>query len=241
MDNIHLQDTIQCKCGWIGKRSELVRQFSATYADEWWECPQCKLDGSEMGIQVVNAFQKFTANIDLKKVLSKIGEETEFREAFPFINFRKPPDSITNFRGDYFFLSNFFPCVFSWNNMTWRSSEHAFQASKAIEKTSMIAIKMATSASEAKWLGGRCRKKINWEEIRYDIMKEIVRAKFSIPDLAQRLIATGEAELIELNTWYDTLWGQCVDSTGERVGQNLLGKILMEIRSDFHKNVAHGR
>jgi predicted NAD-dependent protein-ADP-ribosyltransferase YbiA (DUF1768 family) len=57
----------------------------------------------------------------------------------------------------------------------------------------------------------------------------MVRLKFSThQELRERLLATGEAELIEGNTWNDTFWGVC---KGE--GQNWLGKILMEVRKEL--------
>jgi len=56
-----------------------------------------------------------------------------------------------------------------------------------------------------------------------------VRAKFEQnPDLAAKLIATGDEELVEGNTWGDTYWGVC-----RGVGQNKLGKILMNVRQEL--------
>ena len=49
--------------------------------------------------------------------------------------------------------------------------------------------------------------------------------KFLNPDLREKLVATGDAELIEGNHWNDTCWGVC-----KGIGQNNLGKILMEVR-----------
>ena len=62
-------------------------------------------------------------------------------------------------------------------------------------------------------------------------MEEVVRAKFSQnPELLQRLIDTGDMELVEGNRWHDAYWG--VDlATGE--GENHLGLILMKIRSEL--------
>lgn len=62
-------------------------------------------------------------------------------------------------------------------------------------------------------------------------MEEIVRAKFSENEtLKNMLLATGDAELKEGNTWNDTFWG--IDQkTGS--GENHLGKILMKIRDEF--------
>ena len=60
-------------------------------------------------------------------------------------------------------------------------------------------------------------------------MKKILYSKFAQnPYLAYGLLATGNEELIEGNTWGDKIWGQV---NGE--GQNLLGKILMEVREEI--------
>lgn len=57
------------------------------------------------------------------------------------------------------------------------------------------------------------------------LMAKLLLQKFEDPDLAQRLLETGEKYLVEGNTWNDTLWGVC---NGR--GRNLLGLMLMEIR-----------
>ena len=47
----------------------------------------------------------------------------------------------------------------------------------------------------------------------------------SIPELRTKLADTEDEELIEGNTWNDTYWGVC-----RGVGENHLGKLLMEVR-----------
>ena len=60
-------------------------------------------------------------------------------------------------------------------------------------------------------------------------MYDICRAKFmQNPNLARLLIETGDATLIEGNTWGDRVWGVC-----DGVGENRLGRILMRIRSEI--------
>lgn len=57
-------------------------------------------------------------------------------------------------------------------------------------------------------------------------MHDLVLRKFTAhPDLTELLLVTGDAELIEGNTWGDTTWGVCRGK-----GENLLGKILMAVR-----------
>ena len=49
------------------------------------------------------------------------------------------------------------------------------------------------------------------------------------------LLATGDAELQEGNTWNDTFWGVS-SKTGK--GKNTLGKILMKVRGELQQNTS---
>lgn len=59
-------------------------------------------------------------------------------------------------------------------------------------------------------------------------MEQILRVKFSDPTLRKLLLDTGNAKLIEGNTWNDTFWGVCRGK-----GQNNLGLILQKLRAEF--------
>ena len=68
--------------------------------------------------------------------------------------------------------------------------------------------------------------------IKYDVMKKLGRMKFEQhSDLAFLLKDTGSYYLEETNDWGDTYWGVC-----NGVGENNLGKILMEIRRELQDN-----
>jgi ribA/ribD-fused uncharacterized protein len=80
---------------------------------------------------------------------------------------------------------------------------------------------------EAKKFGRKVKLRDDWNDVRLQIMGEVVLTKFVVnKDLRDKLIATGQRELIEGNTWHDTFWGVCNGKGG-----NHLGKILMEVRS----------
>ncbi len=59
-------------------------------------------------------------------------------------------------------------------------------------------------------------------------MARLLRAKFSDPRLAAALVATGTAELVEVNTWDDGYWGVCAGQ-----GNNHLGRLLMALRAEL--------
>jgi predicted NAD-dependent protein-ADP-ribosyltransferase YbiA (DUF1768 family) len=65
-------------------------------------------------------------------------------------------------------------------------------------------------------------------------MKDILTAKFTVPELREKLKATGDATLIEGNHWHDNRWGKCTcERCQNKDGQNWLGKILMEVRDSL--------
>jgi ribA/ribD-fused uncharacterized protein len=83
--------------------------------------------------------------------------------------------------------------------------------------------------SQAKHLGRHVALRKDWEDIKEKVMYDICLNKFTThPDLLGALLDTGDAILIEGNTWGDREWGQ-VDSAGK----NKLGKILMRIRGEL--------
>jgi predicted NAD-dependent protein-ADP-ribosyltransferase YbiA (DUF1768 family) len=79
----------------------------------------------------------------------------------------------------------------------------------------------------------------DWEQTKIPLMKELLRLKFQNPFLRHRLIETGDAELIEGNTWGDNFWGVDVgrtwppEGTKGHYGMNMLGKLLMEVRGEI--------
>ena len=135
---------------------------------------------------------------------------------------------INSFSGGYSFLSNFYPCKIEYDGVTYPTSEHAFQASKTHDIDERRAIARVSGAGRAKKMGRKLKLRNDWENVRIGIMGQILRIKFSDPDLRRRLLETDSEELIEGNTWGDQFWGVCDD-----VGENNLGKLLMKIRGEI--------
>lgn len=135
---------------------------------------------------------------------------------------------ITRFTGEHRFLSNFWPAEVNLQGEAYPSVEHAYQAAKAVdssERKQFQNVKM--TAGQAKRAGRALSARKNWNAVKGVIMGGgLVAQKFCMhEDLAQRLLATGDAVLKEGNTWGDTYWGVC-----EGEGQNHLGRILMGVR-----------
>lgn len=145
-------------------------------------------------------------------------------------------DLIASFDGRYRFLSNFAPSPLRVRMLglerEFPTVEHAFQASKILVTDGdrmrwLLNILEARTPAIAKRLGHRIPLHVErWDEIAPEVMRRLLLAKFDQnPDLRARLIATGDAVLVEGNTWGDRRWGM-VDGEGE----NLLGILLMQVR-----------
>ena len=133
------------------------------------------------------------------------------------------------FRGENSFLSNMSDSPIIINGESYPTVEHAFQAAKFSDPAKRKAIAEAKTAADAKRLGKQSGMRPDWNERRVKIMEDILRAKFDQnAELKQKLIDTGDTELIEGNTWGDKFWGQ-VDG----IGENNLGKLLMKLREEF--------
>jgi ribA/ribD-fused uncharacterized protein len=133
--------------------------------------------------------------------------------------------AIDSFRGHYGFLSNFSVSPIVVEGQLYATVEHAFQAHKTDDCTWHEAIRIARTPALAKGLGRKCPKRADWDEQRVAAMRYFLKLKFADPVLRDKLKRTAPNELVEGNTWGDTFWGVC-----RGVGENMLGKLLMEIR-----------
>ena len=137
---------------------------------------------------------------------------------------------IRGFHNEYYFLSNFYASPIIHDSILFPTVEHCFQAEKTLNQDIRRTISLCKTPSEAKYMGRSVNLRDDWEDIKYGRMKLFVNKKFKIPALKKYLLATGDALLVEENTWNDRIWG-----TVNGKGKNLLGKILMEVRSDLQK------
>lgn len=136
--------------------------------------------------------------------------------------------AITSFRGKYAFLSNFYPCLIEYEGELYPSVEHAFQAAKSTDSHVRHLISLCLSAADAKRCGREVTLRSDWNDVRIDVMRNLLRLKFQTDINRQKLMSTGDAYLEEGNRHGDTFWG-----TVDGVGENNLGKLLMEIRKEI--------
>lgn len=143
------------------------------------------------------------------------------------------PETISRFDGQHRFLSNFADCRVTYGKIDYKNAEAAFQAQKTLDVDERERI-AGMAPGEAKRAGRRVALRPDWEDVKRTAMARIVSAKFRQDgNMARLLLATGNAELVEGNTWNDTFWGVC---NGK--GQNWLGRILMALRQDMLQDQA---
>lgn len=133
----------------------------------------------------------------------------------------------------YDFLSNFYAASVSYEGKLYPTVEHAYQASKTIDPNIREFIRKAKDPGEAKRLGQGIAVRNDWEKVKVDIMRCLIKEKFSNPFLMHRLLDTEDAQLVLNNKWNDKFWGVC-----RGAGENWLGKILMEVREELRKEMA---
>ena len=135
--------------------------------------------------------------------------------------------AIASFSGEYRFLSNFWPCEIEYKGFLFPSTENAYQWAKSETETEKF---QTITVGQAKRLGKELALRRNWNDMRFNVMYDITKAKYTTHgDLRMKLTLTDGIELVEGNTWGDVYWGQCPIG----VGKNTLGKILMLVRDEI--------
>jgi ribA/ribD-fused uncharacterized protein len=136
---------------------------------------------------------------------------------------------IESFTGPYRFLSNFEPCPIYYGGIHFYHVEGAYVAAKTLDLELRKEIATIVEAGKVKRKGRQIELCPDWEEEKLSIMESLLRRKFEQGgELAEKLLATNDAELIEGNWWGDVFWGVCRGK-----GENHLGKLLMKIREEL--------
>ncbi len=146
---------------------------------------------------------------------------------------------------EYGCFSNWYRRKFVIDDFEYLFAEQYMMAQKAKlfhDSERYTAILCATQPWECKDLGRQVEPfdcKV-WNEVKYEVVKTANKAKFGQnPDLKAKLLETGDSILAEASP-KDAVWGIGLDADAaaktdpsEWPGQNLLGKILMELRAEF--------
>ncbi|MBU2772523.1 NADAR family protein [Acidithiobacillus ferrooxidans] len=132
-------------------------------------------------------------------------------------------------------FSNLYKRKLEFEGAIFPTAEHAYQAGKArklvVREWLMAAPSPSLLAMAAHGLYA-WDVASDWSKIKFDRMKLILKAKFTQhDDLQALLLSTGNARLVESATAdnaVNRLWGEV-----NGVGQNKLGQLLMEVRSEI--------
>jgi ribA/ribD-fused uncharacterized protein len=138
---------------------------------------------------------------------------------------------IKKFDGEYRWLSNFWPAEVMLDGEVYPTVEHAYQAAKTLDLEKRRKIRDLERPGLAKREGKKVKVRLDWEDIKISVMYSLLQQKFLNPELKSNLLATGDIELQEGNTWGDTFWGVC-----KGVGNNHLGILLMKVRKELNEN-----
>jgi ribA/ribD-fused uncharacterized protein len=117
--------------------------------------------------------------------------------------------------------------------LIYQSTEHAYQAAKTIDRAARWPFTEAgtMTCGQAKRAGMALELRPDWDAVKLDVMYSVNWVKYyRYYELRGKLLATGDAVLVEGNKWGDRFWGVCGGT-----GENNLGKILMQIRDELRK------
>ncbi|QQO08379.1 NADAR family protein [Breznakiella homolactica] len=129
------------------------------------------------------------------------------------------------------YLSNYFVIDISVDGEVYRSVEHYYQSQKTLDPEMADRIKNAPTCDDAKTLGNSPGLVLreDWGTYKVDVMRKALEAKFTQHVAMKRqLLDTGDAVLME-DSQKDYFWGIGADGTGK----SMLGKLLMELRSEL--------
>lgn len=145
---------------------------------------------------------------------------------------------------EFYVLSNFSAFRLLWRGRDFDTSEAAYHwerfATGQVGRSPALGsvawavaddIRFAASAHEAFRIAQEHKslQRPDWDEVKVGVMRDVLRAKAAQHEYVWRkLLETGDRELIE-DSWRDNFWGWGPN----RDGQNMLGKLWMEIRSEL--------
>jgi ribA/ribD-fused uncharacterized protein len=173
----------------------------------------------------------------------------DWQAALIGVSNKKATAGVAKARTIYFYKAHHpFGCFSNWSEhglthkgIWFASSEQAYAWEKAMkfDPSKCAGIMAETMPWEIKRFGGRRNirkfKEKVWDAFRYEVMLNILIAKFSQnSDILAVLLGTGAAELVEASE-VDDVWGigfsaSRAEANRGRWGRNLLGNALMEAR-----------
>jgi ribA/ribD-fused uncharacterized protein len=132
--------------------------------------------------------------------------------------------------GGYNCLSNFAAFQVAYNDTTWMTAEHAYQAAKFDDQAIQAKIKHAPSPYRAKLISQQHESKVrnDWHDINVELMKDILTAKLNQHEYVRKKLQKSKGRKLVEDT-DDEFWGRGPDGDST----NKLGKLWMELREEL--------
>jgi ribA/ribD-fused uncharacterized protein len=146
-------------------------------------------------------------------------------------------EEIKFFKGEFEFLSNFYPCRIEMDGNVFPSSEHAYMSCKSLDLSWVeYCTDPMNSPNTVKRKSRTIELRSDWDEVRILSMEKVLYLKFIQEPFYSKLLNTGDKILIEGNHWHDNFFGSCICEECGDVGKNHLGKSLMKLREFLRYN-----
>ena len=140
---------------------------------------------------------------------------------------------ISQFKGEYSWLSNFATASIQSGDFLFPSVEHAYMSEKSDSKEwKLFCTNDANSPGAVKKASYHEKLVDGWHEKKVGIMRQFLIQKFNQEPYKTLLIKTGSNYISEGNWWDDCFWGICLKLNS---GENMLGRLIMEIRENLNK------
>lgn len=130
---------------------------------------------------------------------------------------------------EYFEFSNFYRSQIYLDGRVWPTVEHYYQAQKTTDPVEQERIRQASTPGNAKRIGRRVLIRQDWEDIKVDVMKRALRAKFTQHDDLKNLLMSTDGQTLHEKSPRDVFWGV--------YGKDMLGRLLMEVREEIRCGV----
>ncbi len=136
-------------------------------------------------------------------------------------------------------FSNFYKSTMKIDGVDYATVEHYYQSKKFEGTVFEEYVRYQASPMKAKKLAyteeARQYFRSDWENIKVQVMATALFYKFKSPAMKNLLLSTDDAEIVEFSK-KDFFWGSNENEYEEGTGgQNILGKMLMELRTKLNQ------
>ncbi len=104
---------------------------------------------------------------------------------------------IKEFQNEHRWLSNFFPVTIAYNGRVFKSVEHAYMSEKNTSEVWKDFCMNEEDPKIVKKLSEEIKLRENWDTLKLDVMRQVVKIKFSQEPFKTQLLETGDTYLQE--------------------------------------------